>query len=116
MRCPGHPAEEVDDRLHKIMIATHKTCYETAEMYGTPGNLVNGANIGGFLKVTNAMLDQGSGVGRAGSVAVAVIRSGVGASPPRTFAAQPGLPSNPTHCPRRTKSAFIQSLNIPDML
>src|SRR5258707_2673466 len=51
--------EEVDDRLHKIMIAIHKTCYETAETYGTPGNLVNGANIGGFLKVANAMLDQG---------------------------------------------------------
>ena len=51
--------EEVDDRLHKIMIAIHNTCYETAETYGTPGNLVNGANIGGFLKVANAMLDQG---------------------------------------------------------
>jgi glutamate dehydrogenase (NADP+) len=51
--------EEVDNRLHKIMIAIHQTCYETAEKYGTPGNLVNGANIGGFLKVANAMLDQG---------------------------------------------------------
>ena len=51
--------EEVDDRLHKIMIAIHKNCYETADEYGTPGNLVNGANIGGFLKVANAMLDQG---------------------------------------------------------
>jgi len=51
--------EEVDDRLHKIMIAIHKNCYETAEGYGTPGNLVNGANIAGFLKVANAMLDQG---------------------------------------------------------
>jgi len=51
--------EEVDDRLHKIMIAIHKTCFETADTYGTPGNLVNGANIGGFLKVANAMLDQG---------------------------------------------------------
>src|SRR5437667_4377007 len=51
--------EEVDDRLHKIMIAIHQTCYETAEKYGTRGNLVNGANIGGFLKVANAMLDQG---------------------------------------------------------
>jgi glutamate dehydrogenase (NADP+) len=50
---------EVDDRLHKIMTAIHKNCYETAEKYGTPGNLVNGANIGGFLKVANAMLDQG---------------------------------------------------------
>jgi glutamate dehydrogenase (NADP+) len=51
--------EEVDDRLHKIMIAIHKNCYETAETYGTPGNLVNGANIGGFLKIANSMLDQG---------------------------------------------------------
>jgi glutamate dehydrogenase (NADP+) len=51
--------EEVDDRLHKIMIAIHSSCFETAEKYGTPGNLVNGANIAGFLKVANAMLDQG---------------------------------------------------------
>ena len=51
--------EEVDDRLHKIMIAIHKNCYETAEAYGTPGNLVNGANIAGFLKVAGAMLDEG---------------------------------------------------------
>ena len=51
--------EEVDDRLHKIMISIHKACYETAEQYGTPGNYVNGANIAGFLKVANSMLDQG---------------------------------------------------------
>ena len=51
--------EEVDDRLHKIMIAIHEACYRTAEEYGTPGNLVNGANIAGFLKVANAMMDQG---------------------------------------------------------
>jgi glutamate dehydrogenase (NADP+) len=51
--------EEVDQRLHNIMIAIHKNCFETAEKYGTPGNLVNGANIGGFLKVANAMMDQG---------------------------------------------------------
>jgi glutamate dehydrogenase (NADP+) len=50
---------EVDDRLHKIMISIHRNCYETAEKYGTPGNLVNGANIAGFLKVADAMLDQG---------------------------------------------------------
>src|SRR5215813_5311700 len=50
---------EVDDRLHKIMIAIHDNCFGTAEKYGTPGNLVNGANIGGFLKVADAMLDQG---------------------------------------------------------
>ena len=51
--------EEVDQRLHTIMIAIHQNCFETAETYGTPGNLLNGANIGGFLKVANAMLDQG---------------------------------------------------------
>ncbi len=51
--------EEVDSRLHKIMIAVHKNCFETAEKYGTLGNLVNGANIAGFLKVADAMLDQG---------------------------------------------------------
>ena len=51
--------EEVDDRLHKIMISIHNACYETAEKYGTPGNYVNGANIAGFLKVANSMLDQG---------------------------------------------------------
>ncbi|MGH7486455.1 MAG: NADP-specific glutamate dehydrogenase, partial [bacterium] len=51
--------EEVDDRLHKIMIAIHKNCFETAVAYGTPGNLVNGANIAGFLTVADAMLDQG---------------------------------------------------------
>jgi len=51
--------EEVDDKLHKIMIAIHRNCFETAEKYGTPGNLVNGANIAGFLKVADAMLDQG---------------------------------------------------------
>jgi glutamate dehydrogenase (NADP+) len=51
--------EEVDDRLHRIMIAIHRSCFETAEAYGTPGNLVNGANIAGFLKVANAMIEQG---------------------------------------------------------
>jgi glutamate dehydrogenase (NADP+) len=51
--------EEVDERLHTIMVAIHRNCYETAEAYGSPGNLVNGANIAGFLKVANAMLDQG---------------------------------------------------------
>lgn len=51
--------EEVDKKLHEIMIAIHKNCHETAEKYGTPGNLVNGANIAGFLKVADAMMDQG---------------------------------------------------------
>ncbi len=51
--------EEVDERLHNIMIAIHKQSYEAAEEYGCPGNLVVGANIAGFIKVANAMLDQG---------------------------------------------------------
>jgi glutamate dehydrogenase (NADP+) len=51
--------EEVDSKLHDIMIKIHKSCYETAERFGTPGNLVNGANIAGFLKVADAMIDQG---------------------------------------------------------
>jgi glutamate dehydrogenase (NADP+) len=51
--------EEVDSKLHDIMVKIHKNCYETAERFGTPGNLVNGANIAGFLKVADAMLDQG---------------------------------------------------------
>ncbi len=51
--------EEVDSKLHSIMVNIHKVCHDTAEAYGTPGNYVNGANIAGFLKVANAMLDQG---------------------------------------------------------
>jgi glutamate dehydrogenase (NADP+) len=51
--------EEVDRRLHQIMKSIHKTCVEAAEAYGTPGNYVNGANIGGFLKVARAMIEQG---------------------------------------------------------
>jgi glutamate dehydrogenase (NADP+) len=51
--------EEVDQRLHDIMIAIHKQCFDAAEEYGQPGNLVMGANIAGFVKVADAMLDQG---------------------------------------------------------
>ncbi|MBW7989899.1 MAG: NADP-specific glutamate dehydrogenase [Planctomycetes bacterium] len=51
--------EEVDERLHNIMIAVHKQSYDAAEEYGHPGNLVMGANIAGFTKVADAMLDQG---------------------------------------------------------
>ncbi|MCC6961621.1 MAG: NADP-specific glutamate dehydrogenase [candidate division Zixibacteria bacterium] len=50
--------EEVDKRLHGIMRAIHETCVH----YGKDGNFinyVNGANIGGFVKVADAMLDQG---------------------------------------------------------
>lgn len=51
--------EKVDNELHDIMVKIHKNCYDTAEDFGTPGNLVNGANIAGFLKVADSMLDQG---------------------------------------------------------
>jgi glutamate dehydrogenase (NADP+) len=51
--------EEVDNRLHLIMKNIHKACVEAAERFGSPGNYVNGANIAGFLKVADAMLDQG---------------------------------------------------------
>jgi len=51
--------EEVDARLSQIMKKIHDTCLETAERFGIPGNYVDGANIAGFLKVADAMLDQG---------------------------------------------------------
>jgi glutamate dehydrogenase (NADP+) len=53
------PKEEVESRLHHIMKSIHKTCLEAAEEYGLPGNYLAGANIAGFVKVVNAMLDQG---------------------------------------------------------
>ncbi len=58
MRLPWS-RQEVDDRLRNIMKNIHKTCLDTADRFNTPGNYVNGANIGGFLKVADAMLDQG---------------------------------------------------------
>jgi glutamate dehydrogenase (NADP+) len=51
--------EEVDNRLKMIMHSIHQTCLDAAAQYGTPGNYVNGANIAGFVKVADAMLDQG---------------------------------------------------------
>ena len=53
------PREEVDNRLRQIMFAIHKQAYDAAEEYGDPGNYVMGANIAGFVKVADAMLDQG---------------------------------------------------------
>jgi glutamate dehydrogenase (NADP+) len=58
MRLPWSK-EEVDRRLHEIMRNIHHACVETADRFGVPGNYVVGANIAGFLKVANAMLDQG---------------------------------------------------------
>lgn len=51
--------EEVDERLRNIMKAIHAQAFETAEEYGQPGNYVAGSNIAGFVKVADAMLDQG---------------------------------------------------------
>ena len=51
--------EEVDQKLQRIMKDIHSNCFETAERFGSPGNYVNGANIAGFLKVADTMLDQG---------------------------------------------------------
>ena len=51
--------EEVDARLHGIMKAIHEQCVFAAAEYGMPDNYVAGANIAGFLKVADAMLDQG---------------------------------------------------------
>lgn len=55
----GWTRDEVDNRLHIIMKGIHKACVEASDRFGTPGNYVNGANIAGFLKVADAMMDQG---------------------------------------------------------
>lgn len=51
--------EEVDKKLHEIMVNIHKSCLEAAAEYGHPGNYVVGANVAGFLRVAKAMIDQG---------------------------------------------------------
>ncbi len=51
--------EEVDQRLRHIMTTIHKNAWNTAAEYGQHGNLLIGANIAGFVKVADAMLDQG---------------------------------------------------------
>jgi glutamate dehydrogenase (NADP+) len=51
--------DEVDERLRGIMRTIHRNCREAAHAFGTPDNYVNGANIAGFLKVADAMIDQG---------------------------------------------------------
>jgi glutamate dehydrogenase (NADP+) len=51
--------EEVDQRLHTLMTNIHRACAETAKEYGKPGNYVLGANIAGFVKVADSMIEQG---------------------------------------------------------
>ena len=58
MRLPW-PRAEVDQRLRQIMATIHKNAWNAAAEYDQPGNLVIGANIAGFVKVADAMLDQG---------------------------------------------------------
>lgn len=55
----GWSREEVDQRLHSIMVNIHSNCANTAKEYGQEGNYVLGANIAGFTKVADAMIDQG---------------------------------------------------------
>ena len=52
-------SDKVDSKLHEIMAGIHKQCADAADEYGQRGNLVVGANIAGFIKVAEAMLDQG---------------------------------------------------------
>jgi glutamate dehydrogenase (NADP+) len=52
-------AEEVDEKLHQIMINIHNNSAKASEEYGFGYNLVAGANIAGFLKVAQAMVAQG---------------------------------------------------------
>jgi len=51
--------QEVDDRLQIIMRRIHSKCLEASQQYGVEGNYVDGANIAGFVKVVESMLDQG---------------------------------------------------------
>ncbi len=52
-------ADEVDERLNRIMAAIHRQALDASREYGRPGDYVFGANIAGFVKVANAMIDQG---------------------------------------------------------
>ena len=50
--------EQVDERLRSIMSSIHTKVSTVAAEYGQPGNYVLGANIAGFVRVANAMLDE----------------------------------------------------------
>ena len=51
--------DEVDQRLRTIMTSIYRAVAEAAARYGQEGNFLAGANIAGFVKVADAMLDQG---------------------------------------------------------
>lgn len=52
-------AEETDAKLRAIMADIYKRSVEAASEYGRPGNLLDGRNIAGFIKVADAMIAQG---------------------------------------------------------
>jgi len=52
-------AKEVDTKLHEIMVNIHNNCIEASKRYGFTGNYVAGANIAGFVKVADSMIEQG---------------------------------------------------------
>jgi glutamate dehydrogenase/leucine dehydrogenase len=51
--------EKVDKQLHSIMVNIHEACIDASKKYGFEGNYVAGANIAGFIKVADSMIDQG---------------------------------------------------------
>lgn len=51
--------DQVDTKLQRIMKSIYQNCIESAKEHGQPGNLVVGANIAGFKRVADAMIDQG---------------------------------------------------------
>jgi glutamate dehydrogenase (NADP+) len=53
------PKQEVDNRLHQIMVSIHEQCLKHGKEKDGYVNYVKGANVAGFLKVANAMLEQG---------------------------------------------------------
>ncbi|MBO4633589.1 MAG: glutamate dehydrogenase, partial [Lentisphaeria bacterium] len=55
----GWTSEEVDNKLHNIMKNIHAATHAVAKEFGEPSNYVMGANIAGFRKVADAMIDQG---------------------------------------------------------
>lgn len=55
----GWSAKEVDEKLHQIMVNIHDAALEASKEYGVAGDYVTGANIAGFKKVADAMIDQG---------------------------------------------------------
>jgi glutamate dehydrogenase (NADP+) len=58
--CESWSSERVDKSLRGIMASIHEICTAAAERYGRPGDYVLGANVGGFVRVAEAMIDQGA--------------------------------------------------------